>query len=81
MIFGTFLLIFGIIFLLNNLGFITSGVWDTFWAIFWPSVIIFMAINILIPKKRWRSRTRRMCRWCPFGESSKEKAEETQEKE
>jgi len=81
MIFGILLLIFGIIFLLNNLGLITSGVWDTFWAIFWPSVIIFIAINILLPKKRWKSRTGRICCWCPFDESSEKKTGEPQEKE
>lgn len=81
MIFGVLLLIFGVILLLSNLGLITGGVWSTFWDIFWPSVIIVMAVNLLIPKKIRKDRSGRICYWCPFGKSSEEKIEKSQEKE
>ena len=72
--FAIFLLIFGIILLLHNLGIIASGVWTIFWNIFWPGVIILIAIKLLIHRKKWRHSDRRPCGWCPFGKSSEEES-------
>jgi hypothetical protein len=63
MFWGTILVIFGLAFLLKNLGFISGGVWD----IAWPLLVIVFGVSLLSHGK---------CRlqhlpWCNCGDCNK----------
>lgn len=51
MFFGIFLVVVGLVFLGQNLGFISAGVWD----ILWPVLIVALGVSLL---------GKRSCRWC-----------------
>jgi len=42
------LFILGVLFLLNNFGFIAVDVWDMFWKAFWPLLLIGLALNMFL---------------------------------
>ena len=48
MFFGLFLIIIGVIFLLENIGVITGDVWKYIW----PSLIILLGFSVLIKPSR-----------------------------
>lgn len=52
MIVGLFLLIMGVVYLLNNLGVIHLAA--SFWSIFWPTVLIVVGFYLLVLAMRWR---------------------------
>ena len=47
MIIGLILIIIGIVFLLQNLGYISGGAWG----VIWPAILIVMGVNILLKRK------------------------------
>lgn len=47
MIFGLILIIIGAIFLLQNLGYISEGVWS----IIWPAILIVIGLGMLLKRK------------------------------
>lgn len=49
MFMGLIVLLIGLIFLLKNLGIITTG----FWTIFWPVIVILIGINMLLGRRWW----------------------------
>lgn len=48
MFFGIALVVIGLVFLLQNLGFISNNIWD----IIWPSLIILLGVSILMKEKK-----------------------------
>jgi len=51
MFFGTLLITIGVLFLLKNLGIITTELWD----VFWPIVLIVLGIKLIIGPRKWRA--------------------------
>jgi len=47
MIFGLILLIIGVVFLLQNLGYISGAAWS----IIWPAVLIVIGLGIILKRK------------------------------
>ena len=64
MVFGLFLIAFGTLFLLQNLGFITADIWG----IFWPALIIAFGVSLVFGKKK----KHHWCCW-PWEEGKKKK--------
>lgn len=62
MIFGLFLICFGTLFLLQNLGLISADVWG----IFWPSIIIAFGLSIVFGHRKKHP-------WCCWPWEGKEK--------
>lgn len=54
---GLVILIIGVLFLLENLGVITSGVWS----IFWPLLLIAIGLWLIFKRKHWMH-------WQKYGE-------------
>ena len=52
MIVGIFLLFFGLLFLLRNLGLIMFPI--SFWGLFWPLVLIIVGLEMLLGNRRIR---------------------------
>ena len=46
---GFFLIFIGLVFLLNNLGFLPNSIWNEIWK-FWPLIIIIIGIQVLFGK-------------------------------
>lgn len=50
--FGAFLLIFiGLVFLLNNLGYLSWNIWNELWK-FWPAILILLGIQALLGRSK-----------------------------
>lgn len=47
MIFGLILIIIGLVFLLQNLGFVSEGAWS----IIWPAVLILLGLALVFKRK------------------------------
>jgi len=54
MIFGIIVIIVGLIFLMQNLGYITAGIWS----IIWPLLIIAVGLKMIVKRKGGH------CWWC-----------------
>jgi len=48
MIMGLILIIIGIVFLLQNLGYISEGAWS----IIWPAILIVLGLGIILKQKK-----------------------------
>lgn len=70
MFFGFIILIVGVVFLLENLGIISGGVWT----ILWPCLVIAVGLGIV-----WK-RKKREDRWEKFGDGMRKFGEKMGEK-
>ena len=61
MIFGSIVIVIGVVFLLQNLGLITGD----FWSIFGPCLLIVVGLGIIFKKKQHEKK------WEKFGEGMK----------
>ncbi len=66
MVFGTILLVIGVVFLLQNLGVVSGEIWD----IVWPILIIALGLSFFFKKSHHGG----CCNW--FKSSKEEKKEE-----
>jgi len=62
MLFGSILIIIGVVFLLENLGILSGGVWD----IIWPLLLILLGLSFFFKKHHW----------CYYGHFSKNEKKE-----
>lgn len=46
--FGVVLIVVGVVFLLQNLGYVTGDVWN----VVWPAFIVLLGISVLLKKER-----------------------------
>lgn len=59
--FGSLLIFLGGFWLLNNLGIISTALWD----VLWPSVLILLGVKLVVTPGKWRRF------WNQFGDGKK----------